>query len=310
MVQSNHKYVIKASGIPASFELTWANISLVPVANPANVSDWNTFFNLPAMGNSFTSVVVDGDVVHLIGGSNILIDNILFYGNSALVKVKDTANSIVGVKNGSFYSCGNLTEVSLPVCTSTYTTPASTPIGSFMNCTSLVIADFPAALDIGDRGFSNCTNLINVNFPSLTLARNYAFASTGLISPSFPSLDTAYIGAFSSNYNLTNPSFPNLQAIWSGCFANDSSLVDLTLPSVSTIGDQVFWNCVNLTTLHIEPASQLGTTVLNDSVFYLDASMMDLYVNISLQTCNAGNPDGDITYLQGIAPGVTIHYVA
>ena len=60
--------------------MLFSNISEVDaiIGDSANVSDWNTYFDLPAFGTPFTSVSVTGDEVKLYGGSNIIIKEELF----------------------------------------------------------------------------------------------------------------------------------------------------------------------------------------------------------------------------------------
>ena len=43
------------------------------VGDSSNVEDWNIFFNLPSWSTQFSSVIVDGNEITLIGGENILL---------------------------------------------------------------------------------------------------------------------------------------------------------------------------------------------------------------------------------------------
>lgn len=102
--------------------LTFDDIANVPVTDASSVSDWNAFFDLPTNGTPFTTVVVEGNSVNLVGGSEITMKNSLF-GNSgqgnSLLKVEDIAlcirhllYDVFGDDNGE--GCWNLTDVSLP----------------------------------------------------------------------------------------------------------------------------------------------------------------------------------------------------
>jgi len=101
--------------IDAALELTFSGSSF-PVASPANVADWNTFFDLPVNGNEFTSVEIVADMAKLRGGSNITLKENLFNASS-LIRLDDKINCIVECL---FSSLGNMTLpfVNLPACLS------------------------------------------------------------------------------------------------------------------------------------------------------------------------------------------------
>jgi hypothetical protein len=70
--------------------LTYDSIANVPVADPASVSQWNTFFGLPTNGTPFTSVVVSGNEVKLFNGANITITDNKFRNDTHLLRIYDT----------------------------------------------------------------------------------------------------------------------------------------------------------------------------------------------------------------------------
>jgi len=63
-----------------SLTLKYNDTKKVPVDDPTDVTQWNTFFGLPGYGNEFTSVSVDLSVpmISLVGGSNIILQDGLF----------------------------------------------------------------------------------------------------------------------------------------------------------------------------------------------------------------------------------------
>ena len=89
----------------------------VPVSNPNHVSDWNTFFNLPANGVPFYDVIVAGpsdSEITLIGGSGITLQNMLS-DNDYLLEVSDiTKNVIFRTAVDCFKECDKLLTVKLP----------------------------------------------------------------------------------------------------------------------------------------------------------------------------------------------------
>ena len=136
--------------------LIFDSISNAPVADPTNIDDWNTFFNLPINGNSFTDVNIYGDEVRLYGGSNIIISSNLFE-LSSLISIEDT-NSIIETESGAFNNSTLLTRAIFPVLV---TVAAST----FESCWLLVEVNMPLAISIGDQTFNACFILSTIYIP-------------------------------------------------------------------------------------------------------------------------------------------------
>ena len=92
-----------------------ANANIL-VGDASVVGDWNTFFDLPAYGNPFTSVTIVGNEVQLFGGSNIEIKSQLFSGYEHLLEVNDDgALIVIGVGAfGSYTLISNLTTIVAP----------------------------------------------------------------------------------------------------------------------------------------------------------------------------------------------------
>jgi hypothetical protein len=126
-------------------KLTWDNIVNIPVADASSVSDWNTFFDLPTFGNPFTSVVVIGNEVDLIGGSNITLKNFLFervrIQPAMLTTITDTLGMIthIGIAVFDEKSWGS----------------------------GFVSGIFAGALTCGNYCFNECKKLSVVSIPSL-----------------------------------------------------------------------------------------------------------------------------------------------
>lgn len=73
---------------------------------------------------------------------------------------------------------------------------------------------------------------------------------------------------------------------------------EVYLPNCLAVGFAAF-AYARLTILNIPKCSSLGGSVLADEVFYdFTGGTVTLTVPASLMTCNGGNPDGDIQYLQ------------
>lgn len=111
----------------------------------------------------------------------------------------------------------------------------------------------------------------------------YCLADTGLVSI-IDELNCVYGGGtdcFSSNAPLTTVILPEAIAFsGSGTFVSAGFLV----PNI---------------TFYLPSCTNLGDTVLNNNVFNgVTGKTITLTVFANLMTCNSGNPDGDIQYLQ------------
>lgn len=190
-----------------------ANANLM-VGDASSVTDWNTFFDLPAYGNSFTSVTVVGNSVELKGGSNITIKPYLF-GNSpqglSLLEIVDTG-CVIGCSDGVFSDYG---------------------WGYPPGCYSLTKAHLPSCVYLGSWAFADCEALSDLVIPF----------------DSYTSLGT---GIFTYCKSLTGTfSFPNLVVAQSNCFSHCDGITSFDLPSLTTIGDNVFQDCILATSFNI-----------------------------------------------------------
>jgi hypothetical protein len=72
------------------------------------------------------------------------------------------------------------------------------------------------------------------------------------------------------------------------------------LPSLTIVGNGCFFQCVSVITINLPSCTDLGKTVGDNAVFDLInlGNTITLTVPSALMTCNSGNPDGDIQYLQ------------
>ena len=161
--------------LPPGLVLTFDDIVNVPVANPANVSDWNTFFNFPSSGNAFTSVIVSGSVVTLIGGSNVTMKVGLFATNDHIITVDDTAECVVGIKDNCFGKCSNLVSVFFPAA-------LIVEFAAFGKCTNLETVNLPKVVTMQDQVFLNCLNLREVLAPFCLTVGSALFDSDNLLT--------------------------------------------------------------------------------------------------------------------------------
>lgn len=358
-----------------ALRLTFDNIENASalVGDATSVSDWNTFFDLPAYGNPFTSVTIDGNTVILIGGSNIETKNSLFSDYEHLLEVEDNGSivtlgdqtfggpseiselqraSLTGVTKtkyengyGAFGGCHNLVYINLPNlvdmegcefygCSSLTNAGLILPFDqitslgdfTFQDCESITSIDFPNVTSVGEQCFGyynlSMASLTSVNLPNLITAGTYCFylaenlstvilpklvtadencfaGCSSLTSLDLPELVTAKYYCFTDCHSLVSVNMPKLIFAEAGCFNTCNSLTNISFPELATIGDSCFYDCTSLTSLNIPVCTDLGGSVGNDGVFYnISGNTISLTVPSALMTCDAGNPDGDIVYLQ------------
>ena len=209
-------------------DILYADLLLAEtVETISGVTDWNNFFNLPASGASFTSVVVSGNTISLYGGSGITVRDSMFndplgYG-SHLISFVDNINCIVALGYDVF--------------------------GDNMNtgsgCTILTTVILPNVLSTGDYCFSGCINLTTLRLPSLVTANRGSFSyCSSLTQLLLPHLTFAGNYCFNRCYGITNFSFPSLTATDGNCFRFCSGATSFYLPSCTTLGTSVFDNNV------------------------------------------------------------------
>ena len=144
--------------------------------------------------------------------------------------------SVVGIDDGAFSSCTNLTSVNIP--------ESVTSIGryAFEDCSGLTSVTIPEGVtSIGSYAFSGCSGLTSVTIPEgVTSIGAYAFRGcSGLTSVTIPESVTS-IG----------------EAAFRGC----SGLTSVTIPeSVTSIGGSAFSGCYMNSIILNEGLLDIGT---------------------------------------------------
>lgn len=256
------------SGLRITYN-TIANVSA------SGLTAWNTFFGIPPNANTgFTSEVVTGNTVALMGPSALTLKYNLFKSNTAITSVvDDLVTSVSGAtssSNGVFNGCTNLTTVSLSEtiilggyafygCTtlSRVNIPKTTTIGAsvFQNCSALSGANFPACTTIGASAFQACTSLSSVTFPVATTieagskSNGVFYGCSSLLGINFPLATTIGAYAFGTCTTLSSITFPEAITIEGNAFDGCTSLSSLYLPKTTTIGASAFGTCRSLSSI-------------------------------------------------------------
>lgn len=195
---------------------------------------------------------------------------------------------------------------------------------AFNNCTSLSIADFPSCTDlVGGGTFAGCSVLETANFPVLINAGNGDFQGCDVLTTvNMPLLEVASGNMFFQCSSLVTLSLPSLlqAAVGATRFCSDCTALEIfSAPLCTAIGSQAangfFQNCNALTLINLPLCTDFGGTVGNDDIF-IDTITGTITVTCTLnvpailETCNGGNPDGDLADLVAANPGtITINYV-
>lgn len=119
-------------------------------------------------------------------------------------------------------------------------------------------------------------------------------------------------GAFYASDLLTNGNtgdiiLKNCLTIGESAF-NRAMFVNYIFENVTAInGPNAFVNAYKLKTVYIPRCLNLGVDVLDNATFGNIQRNSIIYCHPSLQTCNAGNPDGDLQY--AVSQGAIVRYV-
>lgn len=181
---------------------------------------------------------------------------------------------------------------------------------SFMNCTSLVEADFPNATVLGNYAFYGCSSLKKVNFPKLPLIHPFAFQNSGfteITKDYFPSVTLIAEGAFQGSGSLKKAHFSKAIEIQPNAFKNCTSLETAEfyadpVSRATTYGiffhGYVFDGCVSLKALDIRYA--WNVFIVGGALSNI-GTHLDLYLFDDDGTKSNGHPHTD--WFLGGGPG-------
>jgi hypothetical protein len=305
----------------AALVLTWEDINTTPVNDAYSLNDWNTLFDLPNYGNPFTEIIVEGNVVYLLGGSNISIKDGIFsnaifplisptFLNGFLISIVDLANCVVETGEYSFGYAPNVDQVYSKLETIDLPNLSYTGTGTAYYNTALVNLNLPNLLNADDYSFYSCTAITEFNLPILLTAGNYCFSNTtSVVTYYFPELTTAGHGCILNMYNDTcnEINLPSCISVGNFCFKGNWNISIINLPVVETLGDttalstgiSIFDNPAQDILVDGYVPEYLITAEYGNDVFgYIEESQsITLTINSDLLTINSGNPDNDIAAL-------------
>ena len=277
--------IISVEAPPLPLRLTWDDIGN---ALYTSVENYNGDF-----GSDFTTLTVYGNDQLLTGNSTTFaMPSGVFNSNTNLVAINDEVESCTSVGDNAFSDCISLTTATFPLCT-TFGSKA------FQSCESLTTATFNACTSVGDYAFSGCTALTTATFNACTTVGSSAFQScTALATATFPLCTIVGNNAFRGSTSLTTATFPLCTIVGNNAFLGCTALTTATFNACTTVGSSAFYSCTALTTVTLPLCADLGGTTGDDSVFFdISGQTITLTIAASRETCDGGNPDGDIVYL-------------
>ena len=211
------------------------------VGDASVVGNWNTFFDLPAYGNPFTSVVIVGNEVQLTGGSNIEVKFRLFNDYDHLLEVDDDgALVILGDESfGGSDGYSTLTSIIAPNVTTTIGDPVN--YGVFGQCYNLANVNLPKCKNLGAVTFYECE----------------ALSQSSLVLP-FDQITSIPDYAFQYCYGLTEINYPIATSIGYAAFDNCSGVTSIDLPLTTSVDQDAFQQCTGVTSINIPNLITIG----------------------------------------------------
>ena len=317
----------------------YGSSNLTSVALSTNVNSIENYAFYDCQG--LTAITVDTNNLSYSSVAGVLFDKsqdtLIQYpaGNAATSYIMP--NTVTNIGMEAFFSCPNLTNVTLG------TNVATIGDAAFENCGVLASITFPDSVTvIGGDAFAECAGLASItlgtgvtnilsqaflacpNVTAITVAAgNPAFSSVGGVlfnqnqtalvlypagsgglSYAIPdSVTNLWEDAFMDAYNLASITLgTNLQSIGDSAFQDCYNLTSITLPnSVTNLGFSVFYSCFSLTNVVIGS----GLTSIGFQDFSYCFSLAAVYFTSNAPAMNSDVFDDDSAATAYYLPGTT-----
>lgn len=290
----------KLEGVPRLEDLTfyakWLETTMIEVVAGlagSTISMLSDGVYTIKVTGAMTSVTIESIKTAMENNQNVLID----------LDLSETTG-LTSIGEEAFYSCNNLTSITIPF--------GVTDINyyAFAWCDSLTNVILPNSVtSIGDSSFWECRNLISINIPkSVTEVSYYAFIYCNSLTnfdvdtnhKNFSTSDDgkslynkdkteliAYPGA-TGNITILD----GVTSIHGGIFNYNSDLTSVVIPdSVTSIDNNAFQRCANLTSVTIPDS----VTTIEEGAFSSCYNLVTFDVNVNNGKYSTSE-DGKILY--------------
>ncbi|MDR0685016.1 MAG: leucine-rich repeat protein [Spirochaetaceae bacterium] len=168
-----------------------------------------------------------------------------------------TLSYIKTVNDSAFYTCNELSTVSLPAATSIRT-------DAFFGCRKLESASFQAAESVGNYAFYDCPALLTVSLPNAKdIGDNSFYSCDKLSAVSFDKVESVGVRAFYDCVSLLTVSLPSAKHIGNYAFLRCGALTTISLPAATTIGYTVFNGCTKLSSASLPAVKTIGNSAFD-----------------------------------------------
>lgn len=201
------------------------------------------------------------------------------FTNTAIKKIPDCLKNTGRVGEKAFYTCNQLTEVTLTeadtiagnafykcAALKNVSLPSARYIGenAFQDCQVLENLSLPVAENIGNFAFNNCISLQSLNLPNAKTLNNYTFAKcAGIKEVSIPKAE--YLGMECFEYCSSLKSFKStsVKTIDPRCFADCIALTEVDIPLLTNLSSYMFYRCTALTQVNLPNVKRVGNFVFH-----------------------------------------------
>lgn len=245
------------------------------VSNYQSASVWENFNNIAGKDYDFEA----NGIYYNITGANtaeVTFKDSNYNSYTGAVNVPSTVShngityTVTAVGRAAFYSCTQLTSVTLP------NTVTSLGYAAFANSPNMTSVNIPSGVtSLGEFCFQSCSSLTSINIPSgvSSIPRQCFLSCSSLTHVTIPgTVKEVFYFAFYNCSNLNSLTIQNgVESILNNAFQSCTSLQSVTIPaSVSTIAGNVFSECTSLTTINVSSGNTHYTS--QDGVLF-DAPM-------------------------------------
>lgn len=178
--------------------LEWDNIANVPVANPADVSQWNAwFFGAP----NFTSVTVAGNSVYLRGNTlSVLMHASNWNGNANIVAIIDQGGYVTSIDNFALQNCSSLLLLDFLQISNA----GSYACGNNASLTDVYFRSLAGGPNMADNVFDSCSSLNIIYIPGAVLSTGNNIFNNVIGSTITVTADSVYQSPLDANLAYLN----------------------------------------------------------------------------------------------------------